>query len=97
MPRQKVNVCVDNWHGVKGLEFTFQNNNNNICTVSSIPGQTWPFVQASPISVPARQPGGPGEADCQLVANLADGNYPYSVDGCPASVRAGISKSVTVP
>ncbi len=96
MPRTIVNVC-SNWNGIKGEQITFQNSNSNDCTISSQTGQTWPFAQSSPITVPARTASGPGQVNCDLLSNLGDGTYPYDVDGCPNLKLTVSSKSVTIP
>lgn len=94
MPNTQVNVCNSGWHGNANEVFDFTNPYNNDCTVLSA-GSTWPFVQASPITVPAKGAGGPSSVTCQL-ANLANGTYTYSVTGCPQP-EGGMPKDVIIP
>lgn len=48
------------------------------CTISAIPGQTWPFVNPSPINFPL-----PGNIPIQIASGLTVGNaYPYNVSCC---------------
>ena len=89
---KQVNVC-DSWNGAAQTNFDFKNSNTQAATVSAASGQTWPFVESSPITVPASDGSGPGKISCQL-ANLPDGTYFYLVDGC---ITGGQSKSVTIP
>jgi hypothetical protein len=88
-----IKVC-DDWHGNVSQNFNFTNNSNLVANISAISGQTWPFVQTSPIQVPAKGSGAPGSTSCQIAAGLANGTYSYNVDICPTG---GAAKTVTIP
>ena len=91
MPKN-INIC-SSWHGNANEDFNFVNQNTVQGIVAAVPGQTWPFVQSSPITVPAKD-GGPGSTACQLLPNLADGTYTYDVTGC---ITGGQPRNVTIP
>lgn len=87
MPGPHVQVC-NNFHAHKADSFVWQNNLNVTCCISQPPNTTWPFVQASPICIPANS-----TANGAISPNLADGTYSYNVDCCTNLVP----KSVTIP
>jgi hypothetical protein len=86
MPKT-VNVCDDNWHGVKRLKFKWNNNTKTTCTLTQNDGSTFPFVGGPPLSIP------PGISDGELT-DLGDGTYTYDVDCCD---RMTTPKNVLIP
>jgi hypothetical protein len=88
-----IKVC-DDWHGTVKENFNFTNHADQVANVSSISGQTWPFVQSSPIQVPAKTNSGPGSTACQIADGLPNKTYSYYVDVCPTG---GAPKTVTIP
>ena len=85
MPK-RVKVCDDNWHGVKGLKFEWDNKQGKSCTLSQS-STPWPFVSGPPITVPT------GISPGELNGNLPDGTYKYDVDCCKKTAP----KNVLIP
>lgn len=88
MADHTVNVC-DDWNGSQGNKVTFVNNTSGPCTISARANSTWPFKDPSPLpTIPAGS-----SISTHLDNPLADGKYPYHVEGCSNMVP----KTVTVP
>jgi hypothetical protein len=92
MPNQ--NPCSSGWHGRQKESITFINPYDAPLTVCATTS-TWPFVPASPITVPAGGKGGPGTVNVSI-ANVPNGTYTYDVEGCK-NPQGGLPKEVTIP
>lgn len=68
-------VCKDNWNGVKSENFTWNNNTGNTVTISQNGNATWPFVPASPITIPPNT-----TQACQLINST--GTFTYNANPC---------------
>ena len=82
-----VQICNPRWHGIKGLQFQWNNETGKICNLMQHDNDTFPFVGIPPVPVPT------GISDGQLKDDLQDGTYPYDVDCCDRTAP----KNVLIP
>jgi len=73
------NVCSRSWSGLRSTTITLKNPHDKLVTVSDCGNVAcnWPFVEDSPIYVPAQE-----SVDVTLNDFPGD-DYCYCTDGCP--------------
>lgn len=87
MPKT-VKVCDTNWHALKGLQFQWNNDKKQTCTLTQNGAHVFPFVGGPTLIL------SPGISSGQLRPDLADGTYPYNVDCCGKKTAP---KNVLIP